>query len=169
MSNFFGSAANTDGTYEQAGGEPLPENTVVLAALESVGYDTYEGDTTIKCTWVVLKGEYQNRKVFQKIRSEDSDSSKREKALKMLAAIDHNCGGKLVAAGTKPTDLSLQSALANKPMFLKLGLWEMNGKTGNWVKAVAPAKKQTDAAAQQVRRQSPAAVADGFDGDDIPF
>jgi len=57
----------------------------------------------------------------------------------MLVAIDANAKGKLVELGREPTDEDLETALVNRPMLLKLGVWEMDGgKSGNWVKAVSP-------------------------------
>ena len=60
----------------------------------------------------------------------------------MLAAIDANCGGKLMASGEEPTDTSLAKALLNKPMHIKVMVWEMDDRKGNWVSAVAPKAKR---------------------------
>lgn len=135
----------TDGNFETGGGniEPIPSNTSVLAAPDEAKWDEFQGDRYISVRWAVMApAEYKNRKIFQKIRVEDEDPKKQEKAKRMLAAIDANAGGKLMAAGEEPTDKSLTVALCNKPMVLKLQVWEMeiNGeeRSGNWISAVSP-------------------------------
>ena len=92
----------------------------------------------------------------------------------MLAAIDANAGGKLAASGAEPTDLSLQTSLTAKPMVLKLGVWDIDGKTGNWVQEVSKhqPKPGTAAPAPAPKPQpapKPAPVAMDDDLDSIPF
>lgn len=135
-----------DGNFETGGGdmEPIPKNTSVLAAPDEAKWDEYQGDRFISVRWAIMApAEYKNRKIFQKIRVEDADPKKQEKAKRMLAAIDANAGGKLMAAGEEPTDKSLTIALCNKPMVLKLQVWEFTGddgqlRSGNWISAVSP-------------------------------
>jgi len=140
-------ATQTGKTFEMGGGdiEPIPANTSVLAAPDEAKIDEYEGQEYISLRWTVLAPkEYANRKVFQKIRVFDHDTKKADKAKRMLAAIDANAGGGLVAAGTLPTDALLTKCLVNKPMLLKLQVWEMNDKKGNWVAAVSPRTATND-------------------------
>ena len=59
----------------------------------------------------------------------------------MLAAIAVNAGGGLLKLKTEPSDQDLQKHLMHKPMALLLDVWEINGKSGNWVQAVSPLKK----------------------------
>ena len=118
--------------------KPIPAKTQVKACVEDVKWDEYEGDEYINITWVVIDGEYKNRKIFQKVRVKDSDTKKRDKALRMLAAIDANAKGGLVSSGREPTNADLQSAMIQKPMLIMLKVWEMNDNAGNWVSAVAP-------------------------------
>jgi hypothetical protein len=134
-------AAAVGTTFETGGGdiEPIPNNTTVLAAPDEAKIDSYEGEQYISMRWSVLEPkEYRNRKVFQKIRVFDADAKKADKAKRMLAAIDANAGGQLIASGEMPSDALLTKCLVNKPMLLKLQIWEMNDKKGNWVSAVAP-------------------------------
>lgn len=153
MSSFWNIDAPKDGNFETGGGDmtPIPKNTSVLAAPDEAKWDEYDGDRFISIRWAVMApAEYKNRKIFQKIRVEDSDPKKQEKAKRMLAAIDANAGGKLMAAGEEPTDKSLTVALCNKPMVLKLQVWEIDKeqdgtpipkedrKSGNWISAVSP-------------------------------
>lgn len=171
------------GNYEQEGGSmtPIPDGTQVLALIDEAKWDAFqEGDDYISLRWQVMApAEFKNRKIFQKLwvmgnNPNQSDAEKRTaqgvKAKKMLAAIDHNAGAKLLASGEAPTDDSMARCITNKPMVLKLKVWEMEiqgeKKTGNWIAAVSPrnadAKKAAPAAAP--------APADEEEGDDdIPF
>ena len=169
------SKVSTDGNFEiDAGGATIPNDTTCLAMIDEVGWAEYQGDEYINLRWVIAEPkQYANRKVFQKIRVHDTDTKKADKAKKMLAAIDANAGGKLVARGEEPTDMTLTKALINKPMLIKVMEWEMNDKKGNWISAVAPRSGKAPAQAQAAEpapRKTPApAPADDFDDDDIPF
>lgn len=141
--NFWGdAAAETTGAFDGGGGsfELIPEGTTVLAAISEIGWTQYEGREYINAQWAVLRPEsYKNRRIFQKIQVLESDEKKALRAKRMLAAIDKNAsGGKLLAIPGRPTDANLMRHLLNKPMLLKLGVWDQNGKSGNWVQAVAP-------------------------------
>lgn len=140
-------ASDTGGEFETGGGniEPIPANTAVLAAPDEAKIDDYNGEQFISIRWVILQpAEYANRKIFQKVRVYDGDSKKSDKAKRMLAAIDTNAGGQLMASGADPDDHNLTVALVNKPMMLKLQVWEMEKNdgagmmSGNWVSAVSP-------------------------------
>ena len=85
-------------------------------------------------------------------------TEKQTKALAMLAAIDANAGGKLVASGLEPDDFALTSCLCNKAMMIQLAVWKMSDKEGNWVKGVSASAKAAE----------PAAKPSGFDNE-IPF
>jgi hypothetical protein len=159
------SASETGKSFEMGGGdmEPIPANTSVLAAPDEAKLDNYEGDEYISLRWTILAPkEYANRKVFQKIRVFDPDTKKSDKAKRMLAAIDSNAGGQLIASGQEPTDALLTKCLVNKPMHLKLQVWEMNDKKGNWVAAVSPRAATNETT-------SPAAKAAADIGDNVPF
>lgn len=159
-------AASDDGKFEMGGGgfTPIPKDTSVLALCEEAKTATYEGDNYVNLKWRVQAPEdFKGRVLFQKIRCWDNDVAKRDKAIRMLAAIDKNAGGKLAASGEEPSDKNLGSALMGKPMVLSLGVWEMNGNDGNWVLAVAPyTGKKPEAAAAAAKPAS------DFD-EDIPF
>ena len=186
-----GNQVQSSGSMDMGGGDipPIPNNTNVLAAIDEAKWDEYDGSRYISLRWNVLQpAEYANRKIFQKVQVANSDPVKRDKAIAMLAAIDANAGGKIVAAGVEPTDQSLLLNLANRPMVLNLQVWEIKDdrvtkqplpesewKRGNWVSKVAPRSSGGQQAAQQATPQpqaapvQSAAQADtGFD-DDIPF
>ena len=50
-------------------------------------------------------------------------------------------------------------SLVGKPVAIKVQVWDMNGKTGNWISAVAPAKQQAPQAQQQPTPRQPAPIA----------
>ncbi len=148
-------AANTGTEYEVPSGniEPIPAGSSVLAMIDECKWEMKPtGEEFISARWTVLAPEqYKNRKVFHKMWVLDMDPSakdeasgikKRDKARKMLAAIDANAGGKLTAKPGRPTNDDLLS-LTNKPMVCTIMTWSMpdtrNGGMmhGNWVSAVA--------------------------------
>jgi len=139
-------ASQTDGNFNAGGGdmEPIPANTQVKAAIDEVKWDEYQGESYISARWSVLAPEeFKNRKVFQKIKVNESDNKKADKAKRMLAAIAANAGGGLLKIQSQPTDQDLKQHLSMKPMALTLMVWEMERDdgttaTGNWVQQVAP-------------------------------
>jgi len=170
-----GGKVETEGKFDLGGGdlEPIPNNTGCVAAIEEAKWDEYDGDRYISLRWrVVQPGEYANRAVFQKVRVFDSKPEKADKAKRMLAAIDTNAGGKLVALGREPTDTDLMSALMGKIMAIKVMVWEMEldggeTKRGNWISAVAPYKGKIEQA--PAPRPAPAPEPIDDDIDSIPF
>jgi len=183
--------------YEQETGnlDPIPDGSSVLAIIDEAKWsETRDRDAEfISLRWSVTEpAEYANRKVFQKLWVTDDDpnakdadkaAKKRDKAKKMLAAIDANCGGKLAKKAARPTDDDLALALTNRPMIIKCMVWEMKAQdgttnSGNWIAAVAPKAKGIDVKAAVVK--DPAAgggksmsasrnsLQDDLD-DDVPF
>jgi hypothetical protein len=148
-------AANTGTEYEVPSGnmDPIPAGSSVLAMIDECKWEMKPtGEEFISARWTVIAPEeYKNRKVFHKLWVLDMDPSakdeasglkKRDKARKMLAAIDANAGGKLTAKPGRPTNDDLLH-LTNKPMVATMMIWSMpdtrNGGMmhGNWVSAVA--------------------------------
>jgi len=170
-----GQVANQDGStsFEMGGGEPMPDNTTVVAAVSKIGWkqpsDFYDFDS-IKAEWDVLEPkEYAGRKVYQTLKVCDGKDSVSDKAKTMLAVMDTICGGKIMAkvaaTGQAPDDNILAQALINRPMMLTLGLFDTKeaGKSGiNWIKKVAPrvrggsAAAPTQTAAPQTPVETPA-------------
>lgn len=173
-----GQAVQSTGNFESGGGNlaPIPDGTQVLAVIDEAKWDTYKGESYISLRWSVARPqEYVNRKIFQKIKVQDTDPAKRDKALLMLAAIDTNAGGKLQAAGVQPDTQALAAALMNRPMVLKLGVWELDdkSKSGNWVSKVAPrpqAGQSAQAAPAPAPKPQPKPAPAPMDDDfDVPF
>lgn len=144
---------NTTGEFESGGDlEPIPAKTQVKAAIDEAKWDSYEGEEYIKLRWNVLAPtEYKGRKIFQKVKVNEPDSKKQDKAKKMLAAIAVNAGGGLLKLTAQPSDQDLQKHLTNKPMALLLQVWSIEKSdgsgtaSGNWISAVSPLAKKAEA------------------------
>lgn len=167
-----GQTAQSDGNFEIGGSsELIPEGTKVRACITEAGWKEYQGARYINLRWDVVDGEFKKRVIFHKIRVEEDDPKKRDRALMMLAAIDANCGGKLAQIDGEPSDMDLTKALANKPVVIRLGVWEKEGKSGNWVQAVEGSAKKPAAskpASSAPAKKEPETKED-LDDVDIPF
>lgn len=187
--------SNTTGEFDAGGGrmEVIPDNTSVLAVIDEAKWDrTQDQDRYISLRWTVLAPEeFKNRKIFQKLWVLDNEprakdpAKKRDKAKLMLAAIDTNAGGKLMARNEMPTDESLSGCLTNKPMVVKVMVWEMEDRAtgkinqGNWVGAVSPKSSPVSSAdeiAKNAAKMTPPKTGNGggssrreMDEDSIPF
>lgn len=165
-----GQTAQSDGNFDAGGSsEPIPEGTKVRACITEAGWKEYQGSRYINLRWDVVDGEYKKRVIFQKVRVEEEDANKRDKALMMLAAIDANCGGKLSQLDGEPTDMDLTKALANKPVVIRLGVWDLEGKTGNWVQAVERSAKKPAASKPAASPAKKEPEPEAEESDDIPF
>ena len=180
------SAKDTGTDYEVPGGNLAP-------IIDEAKWADKDGNEYLSVRWSVLEPEqYKNRKVFHKLWVSDTDPGakdeaagikKRDKARRMLAAIDANAGGKLARKDGKPSDDDLALHLCNKPMIIKCMVWEIEDRktgetiTGNWVSAVAPKAKGVDvkAATAAQAKKAPAGGGGMAQGrrvemdDEIPF
>lgn len=176
-----GGEVDTSGQFEIGGGsiQPIPAETSCIAFIDEAKWDrNLEGQEYISLRWsVVAPADYKNRKIFQKLWVTDADprardaDKKRDKALRMLAAIDTNAGGKLSSKAGKPTDDALQAHLVNKPMQIKVMVWEIVNEntgeksTGNWIAAVSP--KSGGAGTATAAKTKAAAKVDA--DEEVPF
>lgn len=188
-----GSAKDTGTEYEVPGGnmDPIPDNSDVLAEVVEAKWQSKpnSGERYVELQWSVLQPEgYANRRVFHKLwvdnldpgaKSQEKAIQKRDKARRMLAAIDANAGGKLVQNAGVPSDSDLAIALQNRPMVIKVMVWEMKSAEtgemirGNWVSAVkakdAPLHiSEAKPATQSRAPKQSVSAGTGFD-DEIPF
>jgi len=169
MSDFWGlsdggSAADTGTEFEIASGnlDPIPDGSTVLALIDEAKWDKKDDANFISLRWSVLApDEFKNRKVFQKLwvtddkpdaKNSGDAEKKRDRARRMLAAIDENAGGKLVKSGA-PTDDTMTQHLTNKPMVIKCMEWSVTSREnpnevirGNWIAAVGPKTNELHAA-----------------------
>lgn len=175
-----GGQAKSETTYEAptGGGEPIPDNTNVVAFAEKAEWSNFyqSEDQHVNVQWRVTKPEaYKNRVIFQKLdvygkdpRAKDPQK-KSDNAKRMLAAIDANAGGQLSTLQGPPSSEDLTRALTNKFMTLKVMKWEMDGddgqtRSGNWIAAVSP---KSEVQEPEQKAQVSHSVAD--DMDSIPF
>jgi hypothetical protein len=194
-----GSATDSaTGAFDAGGGnmQPIPSETNLLAAIDEAKWDGGIGQRFISLRWAVLQPEeFENRKLFQKLWVDDADprakpdkvAAKRDKAKKMLAAIDLNAGGKLSAKPVLPSDEAMTLHLTNKPMIIKAMVWEVKDDAtgemarGNWIGAVnskasakvstpeAIAKSKAEMEHHQMSSASAAAKSSRILDDEIPF
>lgn len=183
-------ATQTGSSFDGGGGnmDPIPDNTTCTAMLDEVKWAETNDDNRaeyISARWRVIKPEiYANRVVFHKIFCTDDKpgvkpdkvDQTRDKAKRMLAAIDANAGGKLAKAQAKPTDVQLATALLGKAMNIKVMQYDLADRNdatkrivGNWVAAVS-----AKAAVAEVKATPKAntATSNSFSDDldsDVPF
>lgn len=165
-----GKAVESKSEFELGGGfEVIPDGSRVLAAVEECKDDQWEGERFFNLKWRILEGEYKNRIIFQKLKVFSSKEKQRDNAITMLAAIDANAGGKLMASGKEPTDFAIASALANRPMILLLRVWESEDKqkTGNYVAGVFG--RQQTKASPAPKQSAPSNEPPMDFSDDVPF
>lgn len=185
-------AAQTGSSYESpTGGQPIPNDSSVLAEIDEAGWDEKDGNSFVKLRWnVVAPEELAGRKVFHKlwvadldpsVRDEKKQLAKRDKALKMLAAIDANAGGKLARKTTMPTDTDLAVCLmGNKRMVIKVMVYDMknadgSSNVGNWIAAVNPKDHPTKVGTEEPPKRQQSSNSSGggrsrYDDDDsVPF
>lgn len=155
-----GQTAQSDGNFDAGGGnlDPIPEGSKLRTIITEAKWAEYQGDRYINLRHDVADGEFKKRVIFQKIRVEDADTKKRDKALMMLAAIDANCGGKLSQLEGEPSDIDLMKALCNKPIVCRVGVWDMigsdgNQRTGNYIQAVESSGKKQTASTKPVEQK----------------
>ena len=147
---FYNESADS-GTYESESFEPFPDNTLLVCCIDRAKtvYDDNDDEEYIELRWHVLEGEHINRRLFQKLRVNSRDEDRKNRANRMMLAVDFNCGRYLSRLGKYPSDRELEGALFNKPMRVAVGVWEQDGKKGNWIKSVygmddSPRQKQRD-------------------------
>jgi len=157
-----GQAVSTTGEFKDSGSQPIPDGENVSVMITEASWNEWEGERSIKLRLDVTEGPYKNRVIFSKLKVADLDTKKRDRAIRMFAAIDVNCGGQLMKVSGEPDDTDLQVHLvAKKPFMVKVGLWEMNGKSGNYIQAIMKPE------AAGVVDAAPSSV--NVDDDDIPF
>ena len=179
--DYWGEMPESTGDYEQkGGGTVIPEGTIVLANVEEIRTQTFDGSSheSLNLKWRVEEPDDYNNKVFyQKIKhngedpqSQYYDAAKQESRIKnaqnMFAAIDANAGGNIKKLMRKPTDAELTQHIVAAKMWVHMGVV---GKT-QIVRGVK-AYKDIDAPYKQAVNAQSATAKDSVadDSDDIPF
>ena len=166
-----GKKAETNGSFEMGGSsKPIPDGSELKSAITEAGWKEYEGVRYINLRWDVLDGEYKKRVIFQKVKVYDPDPKKADRQRNMLAAIDANCGGKLQQIEGEPSDIDLLKCLANRPVVIRVGVWELdNGNNGNWITAVRSSGKVSQSAKKQDAESEKKSNEQSIEEDIIPF
>ena len=152
-----GEDISTTGKSFESGGsyELIPHGTSAVAFVDEAKWaEDREGNRHISLRWcIAAPADLNDRKVFQKLWVADASPwaadpvKARDRAKRMLAAIDANAGGKLFASGKEPTDDSLMMYLSHKLMSIKVNVWvkpkdKDNPKgekiSGNMIVAIGP-------------------------------
>ena len=136
--DYWGEMPESTGDYEQKGGGPvIPEGTRVLATVEEIKTQTFDGSIheSLNLKWRIEEPEEYNNYVFYqtiKINGTDPlsqyyDESKQEKQIKaafvMFSAIDKNAGGNISKLMRKPTDAELTQYIVAAKMWVNLGVY----------------------------------------------
>lgn len=110
--------------------EPIPDKTEAQAYTTSISWKQPDSEFSdenkyIEVEWVILSPEnIKNRKIFQKIRLHDEKESRRDNAMRMMAAL-YTIGGKvdISKVKTEPTDADLAKAALNIKAVITIGLF----------------------------------------------
>lgn len=165
-----GEAIKSDGSYKESSPfEPIPEGVVAIAVIEEATFGEYEGVKNIRTRWSIVEGDYRNRKIFYNLYVNHNDSQKRDRARNMLGAIDLNCGGNLAKMTTEIQDFDLASNLLYKPMCIKIGLYEVNDKVKNTIRAVSSTSSDYVKPSEDISNPNYIPKARDEILDDIPF
>lgn len=154
----------------------LPENAVVDCVIEKIEYFDSEDNVTVNAMWRVTGKDFTNRVIFQKLLIDGNDTfnpdkseTKRKRARQMFALIVRLAGAnkieQLLRSGTLPTGQQLTMLVGTKAR-LMLGVWDFNGKTGNWVKGMEKVTNEPVVNEVPAKRSAPKAT--DLD-DEIPF
>jgi len=199
--DFWGNDDESTGTVDIGGSfEDIPHNTRCVIHIEDVEWKYFDekkegNEDGENIPWVSVKWniespvDYENRKLPQKIKyygddpkseyfKPEKEEKTKEKARLVFWAIDKNCGGKIAALKLRrvPTDQELQRYLIGKSMIGIIGVWDINGKTGNYIMKIEPLSSGFQSKSSQKRMdvqskpQQQRSSNSGFDeSDDIPF
>lgn len=162
--------------------DPIPNNTKVLAIVDSAGKGEKDGNYYAEATLTILKPEgYANRKLFPRFWIFDDNphaadpKKKRDNDMRRFVKLDAACGGKLAKAGHEPDGDDIAMALTGKQVIVNVMLMEPKeeGKEPfNWFSDYWPrgAKEISEGPkAQQKRERQQSRVDDEDDPDFIPF
>ena len=181
--DYWGEMPESTGDYEQKGGGTLiPEGTRVLASVEEIKTQTFDGSDheSLNLKWRVEEPEeYNNRVFFQTININGScqlsqyyDESKQEKKIKdafrMLSAIDKNAGGNISKLMRKPTDSELTQYIVAAKMWVNLGVYN-NKQIVRGVSAFMGVEEPSKQAVNATAPKTPENQVGADDIDDIPF
>jgi hypothetical protein len=125
----------------------IPDNTYAVCEIKSAKFVKPESwKEHFEITWRIIEGPFQNRLVWQKLYAFDDNNDKAMRARNMLMLTYNVTKAQLPEA--MPTENDLLN-LVGKLAKIRIQIWDMNGKQGNWVSEVhdttfEPRVKSTD-------------------------
>lgn len=148
--------------------DPVPKGTVP-GIFESVEVDEYQGVRKIKLKTRVIDGEYKNKVMYMNLNAfpgEGVTDKKRDRAINLFMKI---CNVLRVKPPENEPDDRFLSQLTDKPLDVGVDVWEMNGKTGNYLTDVSARGEKAGASAPTPQRKPAPMMASGDPDIDIPF
>ena len=134
---------------------PLPDGEYIAQIVNSEKRTLKSGSETLVFTWLVIDGEYRNRKIFENLYIYDPTRPKQLAFNKQkLFFITKACGRDSINDTVE---------LHNKPCRITVRQHEYNGKTRNEISAYRPITRITETQPQAASQKT-----DTFDGD-MPF
>ena len=151
----------------QVGGGIIPKDSKGIATISKITLDSLTNRQTnkvedlVNIVWKFTEGEdtkgkpLVKRTCFQKLRLWDEDEGKANNARLMLTALDNILtGGEMRKAELDIDKETLQLLKNDAEALITVGVWNIDGKEGNFVQAVAPA---TDYEAPEEKEETSAA------------
>lgn len=130
---------NKDTSFDSNNFDPLPHNSFHNAVVADIKWDEYDDEEYINVTWQIAdESEYKNRKVFHKIKVQAEKATTRDNAIKMLVTLNNIAEADLLSIAA-PTDEDLQRELMGAVAMIKVQVWKIDDKSGNWVSALGEA------------------------------
>lgn len=117
----------------------IPNDTMAIAKIESMGYKEYNGDKYIQIDWQLVGGDFGGQHVFHKLYVFDKDAKRKHRFLNMLVLL-YKLFEMQPESDMAPTDAELLK-FKGKHAGIKIQETEPNehGKVYNWVSEVYPA------------------------------
>lgn len=139
LSSGENAAENKNTNFDSNNFDPLPHNSHHNAVITDIKWDEFDGEEYINVSWQIAdEGEYKNRKIFHKIKVNSGKSTTRDNAVKMLVALNNIAEADLLSIAT-PTDEDMQRELLGTVAMIKVQVWKIDEKSGNWVSAIGEA------------------------------
>lgn len=143
--------------------KPIPDNTIAMSMIEEALWKEYEGQRYINLKWKIIDGEYKSRVSFQKLKVYDAKETTADNAKDALYRLFLLCNA--TPPDSEPTDIELMKALCNKPLAPRYRVWEIDGKSGNWIDAIYKSVAEAAKVTAPDTQSEPEAASD----DDIAF
>lgn len=122
----------------------LPGGTRAVSVIEEMKWDEYEGVRKIKVRWKLADTDLKGRTTFQNLelyardrKTGEPDKKKAFRAANVLRRLFMLTG--VPVPDAEPTDADF-AQMVGKMAGIAIELWENDGKSGNWVSEIQPAK-----------------------------